>query len=89
MNKISDLDRISSNFDAMAYELHGKIKDTVYIFKKEHSRFDIDLEIGEVRFYYKKNTSDIPVLKNVYAIPDFSEMTSDWVKKHKKDLIDG
>jgi len=83
MVKISDLEKISNNLEKLEYKIYSKIPE-MFIFRKEGSRFDIDLETHEVRFYKKFQTQNKFKHCKTYSFSEFAVISGDWIKKNLK-----
>ena len=78
MIKISDLEKISDNLELLGYSVEKTSQ--VFIYRKENNRFDVDLDVQEIRFFTKSKKWK---LQKTFTLPDFALESSTWIKKHK------
>jgi len=78
MIKISDLEKISDNLELMGYGVEKTSQ--VFIYRKENNRFDVDLDIQDIRFFTKSKKWK---LQKTFTLPEFALESTSWIKKHK------
>jgi len=78
MIKISDLEHITENLELLGYGVEKTSQ--VFIYRKENNRFDVDLDVHEIRFFTKSKKWK---LQKTFIFPEFAIESSTWIKKHK------
>jgi hypothetical protein len=77
MIKIDLLEKIDKNLETLGYEETKK----VFTYIKNENRFDLDLELKEVKFYIK--SKEKLRLMKIFTFEEFEKLSHNWIKQYK------
>ena len=86
MVKIESVEKVKSNLDILDYTLSGSAQK-LSVYRKHNTRFDVDGDTEEVRFYQRVNSLKKFSFIKSFSFQDFAEVSTDWIKKHKKESL--
>lgn len=78
MIKISQLQKIADNLEALGYMCEKT--SLLYVYRKGNNRFDVDLELRELRMYVNQK------FKQTFSFTAFIQFSNAWL--HKKQSVD-